>query len=337
MTNGTTSELPSFYKTVWVPAQILTSLQIFAVTWVSFCFIAYLRRHRNISSTPTSGKHANVLLIVAVASYLATLIRFLTSQVAIISERVTLNSADADYFCETTLDAAEASFVLCSSLTYIFYFARQHALYTRPTMEQLNTKVVRVFRYSTIILVVCFNIVTAVVFLMPKSFKTSIIGCILSREDAHGTLPDILWPVVRVFLQLVLLSLFVYPLLLHYFKTENSTEIKPKVLKAIWQSSVSLFVCIVSDFITVILVLTVIPRPFPAALQNLLYDVSMMINVIAVIFCFENNRKVMMGSFKRVKTSKVKSQHVRRRSFSMSGKNAGDFGGKSFGTLETVL
>ena len=276
-------------------------------------------------------------MILAVSSYLAALIRFLTSQVAVISERATLNTNDSDYFCETTLDTTEASFLLCSSLIYVFYFARQHTLYYQQTMQQLNTKIIKIFRYSAITLIVGSNIVDTVISLLPKTFKISEIGCIITPEAAHGILLDILRPVLKILTQLMLLSLFIYPLLLHYFKNEKSIAIKPKTVKAILQASISLFVCIVSDFIATILVLVVIARPFPATMQNLLYDVSTMVNVITVIFCFENNRKVMLGSFKRVKTSKVKSQYVNRRSFSVSRKSAGDFGGKNFGTLETVL
>ena len=165
-------------------------------------------------------------MILAVVSYLATLIRFLTSQVAIISERVTLNSKDADYFCKTTLDATEVAFILCSNLIYVFYFARQHTLFTQQTMRQLNTKLVK---FSAIILIVGSNIVDAVIYLLSKKFKTTDIGCIVIPEVVHGNLLDILRPMIKTLTQFMLLSFFIYPLLLHYFKSEKSIEIKPKL------------------------------------------------------------------------------------------------------------
>ena len=321
MSNETQSNFPSFYKNVWIPVLVVTSLQIVAVSWISFCFVAYLRRHRrNINSTPTNGKHTNVLLYLAIGSYTTSLIRFVTSQVAIISERVTLNSSSADWYCEATVDATEVSFFLCLCLTYVFYFARQHILYIQPSMQQLNTRVVRTVRYVAILLIVSLDLAAALIFLLPERFEISEVGCVVRNETDQGFLPNVVGLVIRTCAHLVLLGLLVYPLVVKYIETDKSVTnfTKKKVLNAFWQTSFCMLACVVSDFLAAILFLTVIPRSSPTTLVNCVYDVNSMINVVSIIFCFENNRKVMLGSYRRVKTSKVKSQYVDRRSLNVS-------------------
>ena len=68
-----------------------------------------------------------------------------------------------------------------------------------------------------------------------------------------------------------------------------------RVFNAIKSATVSMACCVLSDIFAMVLSTMVLGRNAPLTLSRTVYDVSLFVNVVAVLFCFDNTKKIVVG------------------------------------------
>ena len=295
------------YKYSWIPVQISTVLVFCGSTWVFLSLLKHGLNNNKFKRNSKNIKQAN-LMILALLTPLATMIRVLSIQSLLIIFYVAEEDYRTDHACEIVADLSIFLFLCATLPIYIFLYYRQRILYIQPSLKHLNNKVVRFFSYLFVFLIIFGGAFSTVMYLYPTSYKMSKFGCTKRQVEAENLLPNYLAALITIISQLILFFLFTYPLRKHRQSSKRtscneSNECK-RVMRAIRLSTISMMICVTSDILAIVLVAFSVPKDSPRTTVSAIYDLSLFINVLSVLFSFNEYKSISKSLCKSFKHSK---------------------------------
>jgi len=292
--NETNSNSTSFFESSWVPVQCSTIILLVTTFWILICFIKHgLKERIRKSKSLILSQLAALSTVMTALTMISTLIITCIAVLYGTGER-------GDYACEVAMDLSIVLFYLTIVSTYFFLWYRQRLLYNQPSLQYLKTKIVSFFSWFSILLILFGGAVSVVIFIEPLSYKLGDFGCISRSVEFHTA--RYLAAGLLVVSQLLIFALFCHPLIKQKAATrqisKRSVSQKPlvrtekRLSAALFSTLKSTAVCIVSDILTLILATTAFPETLPAHWSSAFYDFSLFVNIISVIFCFEDRKEI---------------------------------------------
>ena len=168
---------------------------------------------------------------------------------------------------------------------YGFLWMRQRFFYAEPAIQHLSRPLIRALSWGSLVLLVLVLLIANVLFLMTRFYKMTESGCVNYYDAIPAAIPWIFVGTAAAFGQFILLALFVYPLLQHKSQLDpnfcsNFNNFAPMIKRVAMAAAV----CIISDIITLLLILLVDDQD--EIIPTLAFDVSLVVNLVCVMTTF---------------------------------------------------
>ena len=129
-------------------------------------------------------------------------------------------------------------------------------------------------------------------------------GCVERTKRKANHLPSFITTFTLIISQVIFFGLFVHLLRLHdkgakvslkrsASVTKKKKKKEERVFQAIKSAFVSCVICVLSDVVAVVMSTVVLPKTTPLSLTRTIYDMSLFVNLVSVMFCFENASEIL--------------------------------------------
>ena len=202
------------------------------------------------------------------------------------------NQTVAETGCVVVAHVNNVGLTVGSGLVYLFLWLRQRVIYVHPSLKVLNSKYVSAFSFVVLILWILFwiSLVTAY-FIKVKYYFNKKSGCIV-EEDSVKPYDEMvfIWTAVSIFIQILLLGLFIYPILkqARWRDHQNNPNLMRRVKKAIVFASI----CLGTD-IAAVLVYLFFATDCVANSAIWGHGINLLINHLITIGCFDHWKKLL--------------------------------------------
>ena len=306
---------PDFFNKSWIFAQMFNTLFIIGTLWDLIAFITYATRNDKWKRSNKKNRKNSNLLTVATLCPCLLIIRLLGTQALILVGEAAGLDSQGDRMCEIVFDFSIVMFSFSTLPVYVFLWYRQKMLYSQASLKKLNTKTVKFFSNLFMVLLFLGGGSSCFIKTLPVSYQNSNFGCVQRTGKKANHLANYITAVTLIISQVILFSLFIHPLRLHgkgakaSLKRSASVAKKRKmkeerVYKAIKSAFVSCIICVTSDIVAVVMSTVILPKTTPCTLTRTIYDMSLFVNLVSVLFCFENASEILFVLCRPVKTAR---------------------------------
>ena len=302
-----TAELKSIKNWLFF-CQIVNSLLCVGLLWLLFCLIRYNFFRKKLKLTKKSVfKPKNAMIVLAIMSPIAALLRSLLTQMIIFVGN------HPHYFdlsaCEVTMDISLVLYCFTLLPVYFFIWCRQKVIYSKPTMKNFKTTLVKVLSKTFVLLFLVGGIFSLYVAVEPKTYMNSpnnrSIGCVLYKKNETNItsvrhFSNYMAAAIVITSQFLLLGLLLNPLIKQSNFSCKNDNIKNKchrqLLRVIKKASVCTIACILTQIVaTALTTSNVVPQSYPRVFSFFIYDVSLFVQVNCVVMCFESPATILRG------------------------------------------
>ena len=210
--------------------------------------------------------------------------------------------------CKRITDSAAVFFFISMLLIYLYPWLKQRYLYQQPSMQHLNTKLVKVMSVVALVLMSLLIIFIGFVVSAPNRYQ-------MDPKTMQFTLannqPEWIKYGLKVayyvaagevaLIQLGLFVLLVRPLLeFRKNKVAKNSETGKKVVRTLKQALVSFAICSVATFMSGFLGEYVdLKENIRVSLRNAVFDIAMNVSLFSVVVSYENWWKIITFSLPR--------------------------------------
>ena len=194
-------------------------------------------------------------------------------------------------------------FILSAGLSFVYLFLwfRQRIFYTHPALKVLNNQVVQ--QTSNFVLVIWFMYFVAVCtsyFVLVRYEFNDIAGCLV-RNDTLISYQFIIgsWALVSIFMQVILLGLFIHPLRKRASWSGQTPSQKIRLQQSVKKAVILAVICLISDILIPIITLVLL-KPNENDIYTI-YNFNIIINHLVTVACFDQ-WKTMLWPWKHLKT-----------------------------------
>nr|XP_039263092.1 uncharacterized protein LOC120339090 [Styela clava] len=278
----------------WRTYQILTSLTAFlslyiAVTQISYCFLVLPKKtnakRSKFDEVQTShsrpGPQGQFFCTLNVMVTVAAVFAFMRCgfDFCWVMERFT------DLACELSIKFKKSCYAVSMLFIYLSLWLRQRVFYQHPLLHHLSSRAVRFISWSVSVLLVTGIVFLGVFYMVTATYVGTPRGCTVVKNP----LTIVRWYLLVFILvpfQISLLALYSYPLIKHRLVAMGPTGKANHVIPMIRRAALAAAFCSVSDiaFATVFLVY----ESDVMTLTTYLYDINIVINLLGLIFSFQN-------------------------------------------------
>ncbi|CAK8688690.1 unnamed protein product [Clavelina lepadiformis] len=188
--------------------------------------------------------------------------------------------------------------LICAVITclYLVLWLRQRKFYRTPAMLHLSNKIIRFFSRSVIIIMAIASVLTISLYVATRGYQSSGRGCIVQWSSIRTKvreLPGLLQFIFTTLFQVILLGLFIYPLQKHRVAMKSVVSSGPnKEIDVIKRITIATLVAMITDGVAGLIALFAFANSFEV-LDHLVYDVDMLVNLLAIICSFADWRTQM--------------------------------------------
>ena len=297
-------------------ALVLSVTLLTVSVWIASSIIMYgvHAKKWKFKTKVVSQRNASISLCLATAGLLITSLRLMTTLLVVVIGYTYEENQQGNRACEILLDISVSIYAISICAIYFFVWYRQKLFYDQPMMLHLKTKTVIFFSHSFVVIFVCFGISSVILFVNPVTYELSETdGCKIQEKAESEHLTNYLVAVNLITSQVILLGLLLNPILAHrsnLIKLPNDTASKSRitknnrVMRAAKAACLCTLVCIISDLLAALLVSFILTET-RSSFRNLVYDFGLVVNVISIVFCFENYKKIFSSLICTNNKSKV--------------------------------
>ena len=307
---------PEFFKNSWLFAQIFNTFFIIGTIWNLIAFITYATRNDKWKRGDKKKRKNSNLLLLATLCPCTLLVRLLSTEALILVGKTGGLDPDGDRMCEIVFDFNIVMFSFSTLPVYTFFWYRQKMLYSEASLKMLNTKTVKFFSNAFVVLIFLGGGSACFVKTIPIAEQNSNFGCVERTGRKANHLPSFITAFTLIISQVILFGLFIHPLRLHgrgakaslkrsASVTKKKKKKEERVFQAIKSAFVSCVICVFSDVVALVMSTLVLPKTTPLCLTRNLYDMSLFVNLISVMFCFKNSSEILFvlcGKCKKERT-----------------------------------
>ena len=281
-----------FKQLEWILAEAFNVLAATLVSWVTFSLIVYgkqtgkWRKENRLNPTKVD---AGVVYTLAILTTICSFLRLVTNQ-AVFNFGYTDRSP---LQCEVGTVISTIFYALTIDGAYMFLWFRQRSLHRHPSMEELKKRWLRILGCMALIFILLGTLSILACMLITTHFIHTGKGCF--KVSRFGQLT--LWPyyviiLFQTFGQASMLFLFLYPICLNL--ASNNAD---RVIKIMKRSAIFAGICVLSDVISMVIVVFVASDATFLSTTLTVYDINMMVNTSSVFFSFESWRKIFVAPF----------------------------------------
>ena len=183
---------------------------------------------------------------------------------------------------------------LGSGMVYTFLWLRQRVFYIHPSLKVLNSRAIDIFSLSIIILWFVFYVsLYFAYFSLVHYHYIKELGCVV-EEYALVDYRQLIstWTIASIVMQIVLLTLFIYPILKRtLWKGQLNSDRNICLLKRVKKAVILTSVCLGSDIAAV--VATVLLLQEDTSNVIFVYGVNLAINLLVTVACFDHWKKLL--------------------------------------------
>jgi len=295
---------PAFFKRSWLFAQVFNTLFIVGTIWNLLAFVTYATRNDKWKRGDKKKRQNSNLLLLATLCPFTLLVRLLGTLALILVGQTGGFDPQGDRMCEVVFDFSIVMFSFSTLPVYTFLWYRQKMLYSQASLKRLNTKTVKFFSNVFVVLLFLGGGSACFVKTIPVAYQNSNFGCVERTGRKANHLANYITAFTLIISQAILFGLFIHPLRLHgkgakaSLKRSASVTAKKKkkeerVFQAIKSAFVSSVICVLSDVLAVVTSTVILPKTAPLSLTRTIYDMSLFVNLVSVMFCFENASEIL--------------------------------------------
>ena len=198
-------------------------------------------------------------------------------------------------YCDTTNKVKMVLTTINVAGVYLFLWTRQRFCYAQTAMNHLSTSLTRAASWVSLILLFLAQFLGTILFVKTRDFITTPQGC-LAVQSTEIPL-EVAWifvAVTTISFQILLATLFIYPLLRHKMLVQNQTNFN-KFFPLIKRTAITTIICVVTDLLSSLLILY--GRDEYGITPTLVYDVSALTNVICIFASFGDWKLQILSPF----------------------------------------
>ena len=335
-TNQNISQEDVFYRTIWLTDVIINSFLCVLSLYIVVALIFYeLKRVERKTKKSTvlnlEGKFTQSTREICIATSIPTFLYHVFSLCTLAIQKTVSNNdlpirgkSPMENSCQVLSGLEIFIMIMCTGLVYLHLWSRQRAFYLNLSLEVLNSPCVKITSYCLLALWICYFIPAPIVSCAIVRYKLRIPGGCHVVDKTWGVYRDIIltWMIVSIFMQIALLSLFLNPILRRTQLMKRNTRkssvdsnsastLTFRLLKRIKKVVILTVTCLISHIIIATTTLFIY-RP-NANTYVFIYNLNFMINLFAIIGCFDNWSFMLWPWTEKFKTS---GTHHRRKSVS---------------------
>ena len=303
---NTTSTTPQHHIAsgrIYTAVQIVTAVLMITSAWAFASFLCYGLRRR--AWRRRKNKTTATLMSLAVCAPVFTLLRLTFTQVLIaVAKLNATTTAHGELLCTVVSVVHNTAYMLSVLPIYVFLWYRQRTLYSKPSLRHLNTRAVNGVSIAVLPLMVAGLLAVNIMFFFIEHHITAEEGYTFRLNAKLGSAPVYALMATTFSVQVTLFLLFLYPL--RNYAGGNSgggSEVRRaktgKRLKSLIRlASLSITACVASDFVAMCATKALQSgMGTNTMLSIMIYDVNLLVNVVSIMFSFENYRQIATGSF----------------------------------------
>lgn len=278
---------------------VLNTIILCTATLILLNVTLYGYRHRVWNITSQKGK----LHIVCITSIISSFPRLLLDQVYYHLHQI----PGALEKCELFVDLTNVSYAVAILTAYIFLWMRQWVIHDDPSIRRIVPSWIRPLSWFSLAFIIVVDTVFLCFYVIPPSYESNGLFCVGMKIEQ---MPEKFktWAVMKKYFvggplllcQSVLLLLFVFPMARIRMGTNITTpqDHNDVIRRTIRRSSISAIVAIVTDAACLI-ILGLTPWGSPILVTDVVYNLSILINTVCIIFTFKDSTKIMFAFFWR--------------------------------------
>ena len=295
--NGTNQNYTETYQYLWMCSQAIIPLNFLFCLWV---FIS-LWRFGITSGKLRNKKKKSVFLMTLISMILPIVVGFkviLTQSILVLGRISFTDHNKGNNFCENLMDVS--TYMYCASVltTYSFYWVRQRILYSKKSIQYLNTTFVKCFRVFALLFMV-FGVIIATLYTKENRYVLLEHGCAKNFEANKNVLYDYLAISTMVISQVILFCLFIYPLC--YLKQQSKRNInkatsatKERLENALNTVTKGFLLGVASDLVSLSITLFNLPHTVPRESLLTVYDVGLCVSVLSIVLASGKIKKILL-------------------------------------------
>ena len=281
---------------------VIAALSLYLLIILAF-HLSKINCLNNFCNSSPEKKHAITSKLLCFLAAIFVLVRSL-SQFGLLGVNYYFNIAqnlseiernDADAICNSINKILDLTLIIESSLVYVFFWIRQRILYIYPEFKMLSNKCLRIISAGSIVVWLLYLVVVTICYLtFVHHVFSDFDGCTPINDVADQWLTgiSISWLSMTVLMNIVLLSLFIYPLIKQEIWRRSSTKSdgnsKLLLVKRIKRATVLTIVAALSDVFAFVISIAI---GTPIVLS--VFTIDMLINLFAAIGCFDHWRSLL--------------------------------------------
>lgn len=321
---GTTEDTPVFfdpranYERPWLRDEILTSfLTALALYLVVSLFTFEIIQGRNKAKEGKKIKNLSRRVEDFLSQGALCLAAAIFALVRCIFEQIELRfGTTSDLACKIYQHQLVEIFHTSLTCLYLLLWSRQLKMYKHKALRHLGSPLLRFISMVVIIGYIASGAATAITYLINFTLISSRIGCVydLTKIDPqNSTLPGLLLFVSALVFQFALLGLLIYPLVKHYKirvccgGSDGSRQNSGNVRRTVIRLSVCASVCVLSDMVSCVLLMTLHNGVTPISFWANVYTINLLVNILTVTLSFVDWKRRLFPwrsySYKEVATN----------------------------------
>ena len=293
------------YQAPWYTVQVITIVNFVCEFYFFLSLLTYGLRSgklRSLKHEPT--RKSSILMLLAITSPVTHMVS-LTFQQLQLAQAVA--SEELWFTCDVIMDLRLVTIFMATLHTYAYLWYRQKLFYNQPSIKHLKTPLYSVISFSSIILLVAGLLGLVVANNWSHSYVMTSHGCVTPLYELRKLGLYYMYFTCFLVIMTTIFGLFVYPLLRHrrsrHHNPVSSANDVDIVYRAIRKSAVSLAICFLSAIAAMIAVANLFPKYWPRYPTTAMYDASLVVDTLAVIFCYDDHKSILCGWWRVVSSN----------------------------------
>ncbi|XP_039270453.2 uncharacterized protein LOC120345122 [Styela clava] len=214
------------------------------------------------------------------------------------------------YDCNALGKSREICLIICFFIIYFFLWTRQRIFYIHKALSHLNSRKLSTISYVILILWVTYAICASCCLMVIVHYEHKPgLGCVTASDTAKYLRAILIsYVIVSTLMQVSLLYLFVYPIISRSALASNSSNdnrSRTRVMGRVKKAIILTLICIFTDIIS--LVISIVSFSKETNMFSSTYIINLIVNVMCIIFCFDNWNKMLIPCWKTTREERAKA------------------------------
>lgn len=294
----------TYREEVWIADVAITTAMTLVSIYIAVALLyheIYIENRSKVgfSMLVTERKTAIISKYICIVIALVSIINQLSSvgilwiEMMVTRHNITENQKEQiDSACQILPKLENTAAVLGTGFVYLFLWFRQRILYVHPCMTDVNNIVVKIINFFLIFIWVIYFISSLACYCIFIEYELVYdSGCFLIESDVSIYFVMVVtWVALSVFLQIVLLGLFIFPIV-KKSSWLSRNMIGESLLHRAKKAVVLTAICLGSDLLSAVLVAVLNNHYVDTAF--FIYNLNLLVNYFVTIACFDHWKSLL--------------------------------------------